>query len=103
MNERLNRLIDFLERDQDDPFLYYGIALEYLSLKEYSHAEKYFGILMEKYPEYVPAYIQYARLKELVDDMDAAKEIYRRGIDVARMAGDNRAANEMEDFLDGIE
>ncbi len=92
-----------MDKDPDDSFTLYGIALEYISKKDYKKAEEYFSILMKKNPQYVPAYMQMGRLKENMNDFDSAKDFYKRGIIVAKETGDKHATKEMEDFLDDLE
>jgi tetratricopeptide (TPR) repeat protein len=103
VNNRLESLINLLKKDPDDSFLLYGIALEYLSVKKFDEAEKYFENLLAKDPKYVPAYMQYARLKEKQNQTNEAKILYRKGIEIARETGDAHAAKEMEEFLDELE
>jgi len=102
MNDRLNGLLELYKKDSNDSFLIYGIALEYKSKKKYKEAEDYFKTLLSKYPNYVPAYMQYALLKEEMNDISKAIEIYTEGIKTAKLNGDKHAAKEMEDFLDEL-
>ncbi len=102
MNDRLSGLLELYRKDPQDSFVIYGIALEYKSKKDYSEAEKYFKILIEKDPSYVPAYMQFAILKEETNELTEAKEIYGKGIKIAKQQGDNHAAQEMEEFLDEL-
>lgn len=103
MNNRLESLLDLHKKDPDDSFLLYGIALEYLSLKDFDKAEEYFKNLLAKDSKYVPAYMQYAQLKEKQNQVGNAKFLYQKGIEVARETGDAHTAKEMEEFLDELE
>ena len=103
MNDRLNGLLELYEKDPNDSFIIYGIALEYKSKKDYSESENYFKKLIEKDPNYVPAYMQFAILKEETNEISKAKELYTAGIKIAKQKGDSHAAQEMEEFLDELE
>lgn len=103
MNNRLEALLNLHKKDTNDSFLLYGIALEYVSVKNYGEAEKYFKTLLSQNPKYVPAYMQYARLKENQNDIEDARNLYKQGITVAKETGENHAAKEMEEFLDELE
>lgn len=103
MNDRLNGLLELYEKDPDDSFLIYGIALEYKSKKNYTEAENYFEILIEKDPTYVPVYMQFAILKEEINEITKAKELYTEGIKIAEQKGDAHAAQEMGDFLNELD
>jgi tetratricopeptide (TPR) repeat protein len=102
MNKRLEGLLGFYEKDPNDPFVLYGIALEYMSENQYQEADSFFRKLLEQNPDYVAGYLQYAQLKEKENKIEDAKELYKIGIEEARKAGDNKSANEMEDFLDEL-
>lgn len=103
MNNRLEALLNLQKKDPNDSFILYGIALEYMSAKNYEEAEKYFKDLLFLDPKYVPAYMQFARLKENQNEIEDARSLYKRGIKIAKETGDNHAAKEMEEFLDELE
>lgn len=103
MINRLNSLLELHKKEPMDSFVTYGIALEYISTKDFLKAEEYLSLLLKNDPNYVPAYMQYAMLNEKTDNIEKAKEIYRKGILVARELKDLKAANEMEEFLNDLE
>lgn len=103
MADRLKSLLKLYEKDPNDSFVSYGIALEYISLKEYETAEKYLSSLLTANPDYVPAYMQLAQIKEKLNSFDEAASLYKKGIKTARDQGDTHAANEMEEFLNELE
>lgn len=100
---RLNSLLKIFDQYPDDTFTMYGLAMEYIAVKDYSKAEQYLKKIIEKDPEYVPAYMQYAQLKEILNQVDGAKSIYRTGIDAAKRNNDISSAKEMENFLNDLE
>jgi len=103
MSDRLQALFNFYEKDPKDSFVIYGIALEYISQKNYEKGEEYLKLLINQDPDYVAAYMQYARLKENLNEMEEAKNIYHKGIEAAKKVGDKHAITEMEDFLNELE
>lgn len=102
MNNRLDSLLKLLEKEPEDSFLLYGVALEYKSAGNFDEAENYFRKLLQSDPGYVATYMQYAGLKEKQNRIEEAKELYKLGIEKAQQAGDNHAAKEMEGFLDEL-
>jgi Tfp pilus assembly protein PilF len=102
MPDRLDALLAFYEKDPNDSFVIYGLALEYISRKEFDKGEEYLQILIKNDPKYVPAYMQYARLKENQNLIDDAKKLYRMGINAAKQIGDKEAVKEMEEFLNEL-
>jgi tetratricopeptide (TPR) repeat protein len=103
LNNRLQSLLKLLEKNPADDFLLYGVALEYLSLKDYLNSEEYFLKLIRTNPSYVPAYMQYAQLKAAQNKIEEAKNLYSQGIKIAKENGDKHAAKEMEEFLNELE
>ncbi len=103
MIDRLISLLELHKKNPSDSFVSYGIALEYISANDYQKAEEYLSLLLKNDPEYVPAYMQYAMLKEKMNEFEEAKNFYRKGIVVARKLNDLKTANEMEEFLDDLE
>lgn len=102
MKNRLEGLLKFYESDPKDTFTLYGIALEYISLKEYGKAEDFFNKIFNIDSKYVPAYMQFGQMKSSQGEIEKAKEVFEKGILVAKEIGDNHAAKEMEEFIDEL-
>lgn len=103
MKNRLEALLNLYEKGPKDSFVIYGIALEYLSIKDFVKAEEYFKILLKTDPDYIPGYMQFAQLKEKLNKINEAKSLYSLGIEKAKTAGDRKATSEMEEFLNELE
>ncbi len=103
MINRLSSLLELHKKDPSDSFVIYGIALEYISANDYQKAEEYLSFLLKNDPKYVPAYMQYAILKEKTNEIEEAKRIYREGIIIAKELNELKAAREMEEFLSELE
>ena len=103
MADRLKSLLELYDKDPNDSFISYGIALEYISREDYQKAEKYLSSLLKSDPDYVPAYMQLAQIKEKLSCFDEAAVLYKKGIKAARDQGETHAANEMEGFLNELE
>lgn len=99
---RLDSLLQLLDKEPNDSFVQYGIALEYLSRDNFKQAEIYLKRILDKDKDYIPAYMMYARLKEKTGNEEEARKIYRDGIEAANKIGDSKAAKEMEEFLDEL-
>jgi tetratricopeptide (TPR) repeat protein len=102
MNNRLEGLLNYYKKDPNDPFVLYGLALEYMSDNQLQKAEDFFHKLLEQNPDYVAGYLQYAQLKEKENKIEEARELYKRGIVAANRSGEKKSAKEMEDFLDDL-
>lgn len=97
---RLEDLQRLLEQDPANNRLHYMLGMEYLSQGRPAEAAATLRSLLERDPGYVPAYYQAARACEQAEDFDGARELYRRGIEAARRAGDSHAASELQAALD---
>ncbi len=100
---RKEQIEEMLADDPNDPFLRYGLAMEYASAGDDAAALRCFQELIQVAPDYVPAYVQAGQFCARMNREDEAKALYRTGIDVARKKGDEHAAGEMEGFLMGLE
>jgi Tfp pilus assembly protein PilF len=99
---RRQQLEALLADDPKDPFLRYGIAMEYSSEGDVETALRWLKDLIEVKPDYVPAYLQAGQALVRLDREEEARAVYRAGIALAKKMGDAHAAGEMEQFLDGI-
>lgn len=93
---RLQKLLDFLENEPNDPFLKYALATEYLSLNETDRALAYYEDLVHNHPEYVGTYYHLAKLYETLGRREEATTIYQQGMQQARNARDNHALAELQ-------
>jgi len=103
MANRLESLLKLETAEPADSFILYGIALEYISLKDFRKAEEYLSRVLQHDSSYIPAYMQLALLKSDLNKIEEAKQLFINGIKKAKEAGDRRAVSEMEDFLNEIE
>lgn len=103
ISSRLDILKKELEKNPDDPFTRYLMALEYVKIDQPSEAFNQFQRLIENHPDYVATYYQYAAALEKAGQINDAKEIFRMGIAAAGKAGDAHTKSELQQALDLIE
>jgi len=103
MSKRLDSLLAFLERDPDDAFTRYAVALEYVSSGDRPKGEEYLRETIRRDPGYVPAYHMLGQLLGNDSRYDEAAAAYTEGIRRAAIAGDNHARNEMEQELEELQ
>ena len=99
----MQQLLAMLEREPNDPFLLYGIALEHKKSGDVKAAIEHLDRVIAIDPNYFYAYYQRGLAFEAAGDLDAAKRSYREGISAARKGGDEHAAGEIEAALAMIE
>jgi predicted Zn-dependent protease len=99
---RREQLEALLATDPQDPFLRYGLALEYESEGDTAGAVDQLLALIQDFPEYVPAFLQVGQLLIKLERIDEAKSMLSMGIQTAEKVGDPHAYSEMEGLLDSI-
>jgi tetratricopeptide (TPR) repeat protein len=99
-SERLDKLRKMLQRDPNDTFLLYGIALEHKKLGETKQAIEYLDRVIAADAGYCYAYHQKGLVYESAGDIEAARAAYRAGIEAAKKKGDDHAAGEIQAALD---
>jgi Tfp pilus assembly protein PilF len=99
----MQQLQKMLDRTPVDPFLLYGMALEYKKANEPKSALEYLDRTIEADAGYCYAYFQRGQVYEQMGDMTSAKQAYRDGIEAATKKGDAHARSELEGALSIIE
>jgi Tfp pilus assembly protein PilF len=103
LTPRMRQLQQMLTRQPDDPFLLYGVAMEYKKAGDSGRALDYFGQVLRRDPNYCYAYYQQAQVHELLGDVAAARQTLRAGLEAADRSGDSHARQEIETALDVLE
>ena len=86
----------------EDGFLKFAIAQEYVNAGNDEEAKGYFEYLLSQQPNYVPTYYHAGKLFERLSEFEKAIETYCTGITVAKTAGDNKTAGELNEALNLI-
>jgi tetratricopeptide (TPR) repeat protein len=104
--QRLNFLLKEIISDPNEPFNYYGAAIEYLE-NDKKQAIIYFEILLKKFPDYLPTYYHAANLFFEINEIQKAKTTYQNGIALAIKLKKEKPRKELEAayalFLDDLE
>ncbi len=98
----MHKLRELLEKQPDDPFLLYALAMEHRARAEYPAALEHLGRVIEKDPGYIAAYHMSAQTHMQAGNREAARRAYATGIEAAKGKGDSHAAQEMQGELDLI-
>src|SRR5205807_1060796 len=86
--ERLKKLQEWEAEKPEDVFLKFAISQEYISAGNDADAHKYLELLAADFPDYLATYYQLGKLHERLDEVEKAKNAYRKGIEVAKTAND---------------
>lgn len=93
--DRIEKLKEFLKASPTDSFLQHALALEYIKLGNDEEARRLFEELLNKEPGYVGSYYHLAKLLERNDHTAEAINIYEKGMEEAKKAGDNHSFGEL--------
>ena len=96
---RKQQIEEMLAEDPGDPFLRYGLAMEYVGQGDDEGAVRCFRELFAAAPDYVPAYLQAGQALVRLGRADEAREVLVRGADVAGKQGEQHAREEMQGLL----
>src|SRR5258705_5768697 len=93
--DRIEKIKDFLKETPADSFLQHALALEYIKLGNDEEARKLFETILDREPGYVGTYYHLAKLLERNGNISAAVQVYEKGMEEAKKAGDNKALGEL--------
>ena len=100
---KTSKRLEFLQKTtaqgSDDPFAFYGLAMEYRALERHAEALATFEALRARAPDYVPMYLMCGQMLEQMGRLQEAKAWLASGLEAARKKGDSHAASELEGAL----
>jgi tetratricopeptide (TPR) repeat protein len=100
--DRIAMLSEILTANPEDAFARYGLALEYSKTGQIEEALQEFKTLVEKNPDYTPAYFMAAQTLASASRVDEAKRWLVDGISSARRTANAHAQSEMTAMLEEL-
>jgi tetratricopeptide (TPR) repeat protein len=100
--DRIAALTEILAANPEDSFARYGLAMEYSKAGQIERALREFKMLIEKNPDYTPAYFMAAQMLAGASRADEAKRWLVDGISSARRDGNVHAQSEMTAMLEEL-
>ncbi|MCS7012741.1 MAG: tetratricopeptide repeat protein [Chloroherpetonaceae bacterium] len=98
-NLRIAQLRKFLEKDPNDSFSRYALALELLNANQLQEAQSEFETLLQNDPNYTATYYHLGKLYEKQGHPEKAKALYEKGILLTQQQGDAHANKELREAL----
>ena len=95
INDRIEKLLQFLAEDPSDSFTLYALATEYKK-EDKQKALEYFEILLKEHENYVGTYYHAAALYNELGKEKEAKITYQKGMKVAREINNMHAFSELQ-------
>ncbi len=101
--DRISKLKDFLKENPADSFVQHALALEYIKLGDDGEAERLLKGLLSHEPGYIGSYYHLGKLLERSAKNEEAGQVYEKGMEEAKKAGDGHAYNELQSAKDELE
>lgn len=99
---RLEAIKRLVEKNPNNSFVRYSLGMEYRSANDLQMSLTAFEELIERDPNYVPAYLMAGEVAVALGENERAERILTKGIEAATKAGNQHAASEMKDLLESI-
>ena len=103
MKSRKEMLEEFLAADPNDSFSRYALALELEKESRLDDAIAQLQEVVSRDANYVAAYYHLGRLLAKASDEAAALEVYKRGLDIASKANDQKTRKEIQEAIDMLQ
>jgi Flp pilus assembly protein TadD len=97
---RLEVLKGMVAQNPADAFARYGLAMELVKAGELANAMAEFRALLEHNPNYAAAYFHGGQALEQLGDVEQARALYEKGVEVTGRTGDQHARSELQAALD---
>lgn len=99
MSKRLQLFDKLLANGSQDPFHFYGRAMELRSLGRNEDALTAFMDLTASHPSYVASYLMAAQLAQTLGRLEQARAVTEAGIATAKREGNDHALSELSALL----
>ena len=99
---RLEKLLEFIKNEPNDPFLKYALATEYLRLNQTEKALEYYEDLAKNHIDYTGTYYHLGKLYEALGRTQDAINTYETGMKITREKRDNHAYSELQAVYDEL-
>ena len=100
---RIEKLQEYLLASPQDNFLQHALALEFIKIERDAEAKELFEEILLREPGYVGSYYHLGKLLERMNDTRHAVQVYTKGMEEAKKAGDKHAYNELQGALEELE
>ena len=88
-----------LEKEPEDSFLNYALALEYAKINKLELAISTLATILQKDKNYLGAYYQLGKLYEQNNQKEQAIHTYKSGIAIAQQQSNSKALAELKEAL----
>lgn len=101
--QRLETIRRMVAERPDEPFVRYSLAMALRAAGREAEAAREFQGLAQRSPGYVPTYLMYGQVLEVLGRRAEAAQAYEDGVAVARTAGNEHARSELAQALEVLQ
>ncbi len=101
-NNRIELLEGMVAQNPDDSRTRYMLAMELAKSGNLVGAVEHYEAILEKTPDYIPAYFHCGQTLERLDQPDDAKRVYQKGIEACARSGELKTRGELEEALNSL-
>jgi tetratricopeptide (TPR) repeat protein len=98
-SDRLKQIQEMLEKEPQDDFLNYALAVELEATGDRTKAIEQLEKLLQRNPSYLGAYYKLGKLLEENDSETKALEVYNKGLQLAQEQNNKKAAGELSEAI----
>ncbi len=97
--DRIELLLQLYEDDKSDPFTQFALGFEYQKMGQLNDALRWYEALVESTPSYTGVYYHLGKLYAELGRPKDASRIYKDGIQVCNLLGENKDRAELQQAL----
>jgi len=98
--DRIEQLRKFIAASPGEPFPRYALAMELKGKGDAPGAAAELQELLQRAPDYLPAYLMLGMLLQTCSRPAEAREVFKKGQELARKKGDAHALSELTQALE---
>ena len=102
MSDREETIRAMLEKEPNDPFLHYSLAMEYASAGRAEDAVAAFRRCTELDENYLPAHVEAGKALRAAGKLDDARQTFTKAHDLAVKTGDSHVADFVQAQLEAL-
>ena len=100
---KIKQLAQQIKDNPGDSFSKFALALEFRKQGDFKKSRILFEDILSNDPDYVGVYYHLGKLYEALDRLGDARDLYRKGIEVANQQDESRTEKELNEALQHVE
>jgi Tfp pilus assembly protein PilF len=99
---RIEILKQMVSQNPNNTFARYGLAMEYVNSGDLAEAVIEFRTLLQYDENYAPAYFHSGQALEKLGELEQARAMYEKGVEITTRKGDLHTRSEIETALSSL-